>query len=276
MISKADFEKLHDFSKSETLVRQQVEAATPRTTDALQFLYRYAHWNGYFGCAVASLAGKIGRSRTLFVDPEAEFPGVGDRSVLVSSYFFDAARDEFNDHETPQRDPHRDLAQATVLGVVQVLRGQGRSVDDVRKYLDLPTWLISLGNQVAVGYGNGTPDTAEAVYRAMGYHLGSEVLADQEFTILDSVLRARCPELVERLSHTQVTIAGQDHNAYAWIRIHSGGGGGVEADHFAWAARGLELAIRYTPEPRRAALYNQAILGFRDFARDHREFFENI
>lgn len=270
-IARSDLEAVHDFASSHATVEARVRAALSTPTGTLAFLFRYAEWNGYFGSAVASLAGKIGRSRRVFLDPEAEVTELADRSVLVGSYFFDAARDEFNDRDTTHRDTHRCLAQATVTGLARPFRAEV-----LMDALRVPDWLDVVGHRVAHGYGVGSPDSAGDIFRAMGYHLGSEVLADQEFTTVDRILREVAPDVVTHLSATQVVIAGQTHNAYSWIRIHSGGGNAVEADHFAWAVEGVNVALRYTPAPQRDAAVYQVLQGFADFARDHAEFFAMV
>jgi hypothetical protein len=145
----------------------------------------------------------------------------------------------------------------------------------VNAWLAQPPWLKVLATRVAQGYGASTTDEAASVFRAIGYHLGSEVLADREFSLIDEVLRDRQAALVQHLKTTRVEIAGQEHVAYQWLNIHSGHGGAVEADHFEWATCGAKLALLYTPEQERAALRRQVHLGFVDFARDHREFFEH-
>ena len=53
--------------------------------------------------SVASLAGKIGCARHLFTDPAEPFLPAADRNVLVASYIFDAARDEFDDQYGNER-----------------------------------------------------------------------------------------------------------------------------------------------------------------------------
>ena len=275
-IDRSSLERLHDFAASEATVVATLAAAGQSDASVLRFLYRYAHWNGYFGCGVATLSGQIGRSRGLFVDASQPYPELADRSVLVASYFFDAARDEFDDRDTAHRDTHRDLAQAMVLGTIASLVDAGLPDPSVRTELRLPVWLEALGHRVAAGYGNGTADVAPVLFRAMGYHLGSEVLADQEFTLLDRGLKEVRPDLVASLSSRTVRIGEIDHNAYAWIRIHSGGGGAVEADHFEWAVRGVNRAFAYTPPAAREAMVNQVHRGFMDFAADHEEFFASV
>ena len=88
--------------------------------------------------------------------------------------------------------------------------------------------------------------------------------------------RYLAPALVERLKTTRVNIAGQDHVAYQWISIHSGHGGGAEADHFEWATQGAKLAFRFVPEAQHAALKQDLQRGFQSFAADHLEFFQRV
>jgi len=273
MITEADLRARHDFSQSDALVEKAVTSSVQAGgTPLLTFLGRYIVWNGGFGSGVATMAGKIGRARTLFLDPAEKVTACADRSVHVASFFFDAARDEFDDRATKHRDTHRTLAQATVKGLISYFQ---LSDDAVEQALCEPLWLTGLCDRTPVGYGLGTPDDFPSLFRAMGFHLGSEVLADEEFSLIDSTLRKQAPKLVEHLLKTRVKVADQEHPAYYWIGIHSGHGGSVEADHFEWAVAGVKEAFRYTPPQHHAYLREQVLRGFDDFARCHTEFFEN-
>jgi len=266
-----------DRKAAEAMVDRALEAALGDELLRLRLLARYASWNGFFGSSVASLAGLIGRARGLFADPSEPVTAVADRSVLVGSYFFDAARDEFDDRDTPHRDTHRCLAQALLRGLIDAAHDpRAKDPSFLAEWLREPMWLVALNARVGIGYGHGSRGDAPAVFRAMGYHLGSELLADREFSLIDRMMRARCPELVARLEGTAVRIAGQQHVPYAWIRIHSGHGGSVEADHFEWATRGVRAAFDYTRTADHAPLSEQLFLGFQDFARDHAEFFTRV
>jgi hypothetical protein len=75
----------------------------------------------------------------------------------------------------------------------------------------------------------------------MGFHAGSEVLADHEFTVIDRCLRARRPDVVAALEGMKVEILGRKHDAYYWIRIHTS----VEAEHFEAALAGVNNALRF-------------------------------
>ena len=271
-ITVSDLRGAYDFSASHALVRRAIADSLADGPALLRFIGRYISWNGWFGGGVSELAAKIARGRDLFVDPQEPIAACADRSNHVGSYIFDAARDEFDDSATPYRDTHRTLAQATIRGVAEYY-GLVERADEL---LAEPAWLTALNRRVGEGYGLGTPDTPEAVFGAMGYHMGSEILADEEFTILDKTLRERKPKLVDHLLQHRVRVADAEHAAYYWIGIHSGLGGGVEMEHFEWALGGVREGLRFVEADRRAALREAAMAGFRAFAADHTEFFEKV
>ena len=279
-ITEDELKGLCDFAAQEQLVLSALQAALGEPVARVRFVGRYTSWNGFFGSGVAALAGKIGRSRRLFLDPVQPVHALADRSVFVASFFFDAARDEFDDRDTVHRDTHRCLAQSTLKGMIDYEAAQAGSTlataAEVNRLLEEPAWLTALNTRVALGYGTGSADELPDIFRGIGYHLGSELLADREFSIIDETLRGNAPALVAHLRNTQVNIAGQDHGAYQWIAIHSGHGGGAEADHFAWATQGVRLALRFAPAAQGEALRRALHGGFVDFARDQREFFERV
>lgn len=278
-VSRGELESLVNFSAQERLVHEAIRAALGDALRRLRFLGRYTSWNGLFGSGVAALAGKIGRSRRLFLDKDEPIAALADRSVYVGSFFFDAARDEFDDHDSVHRDTHRCLAQATLKGMIEIESVQMPALADVRGVNQLladPDWLVELNARVARGYGAESPDDLPSIFHAIGYHLGSELLADREFSIIDETLRQLAPDLVQQLLMKRISIAGQEHVAYHWIAIHSGHGGAAEADHFDWATQGARLALRFTPEADHGALKQQLIQGFIAFANDHRRFFEAV
>ena len=279
-ITLEELKALCDFDAAEARVKKAVTTAMQDPSKFVRYFGRYISWNGFFGSGVASLSGKIGRSRALFQDPAQPIAQLADRSVYVASFFFDAARDEFDDRDTVHRDTHRCLAQSTVKGLIDyhASRGVAGFGDPavVNALLDEPLWLKAINRQVALGYGNGTPDDLGSVFRSIGYHLGSELLADQEFSLIDRTMREHAPEMVAFLRSHKVNVAGQEHVAYQWVSIHSGHGGGAEADHFEWATQGAKLAFRYSPPALHAGLKRELLQGFRAFAGDHDDFFSLV
>ncbi len=271
MITLSDLQAAHDFSASHAAVEKALGTSMRSHISLLRFVGRYTSWNGFFGSGVATLAGKIGRSRGAFLDPAQPITALADRSVFVGSFFFDAARDEFDDSSTEHRDTHRCLAQSFVAGMARF--SKLRDPAQLNALLADPIWLVTLQQRVAMGYGAGCPDDAGNIFRCMGYHLGSEVLADQEFSLIDKALRHSDPELVAFLEQERFEIAGQSHSCYHWLGIHSGHGGGVEHDHFEWAVQGVQKGFSYSPDAHHDQLREQIMRGFGDFARDHAEFF---
>ena len=272
MITLETLQARQDFAATEARVKQSLARAASSPEALVRFCGNYADWNGLFGSGVAALAAKIGRNHGLFLDADQPLSSIADRSVYVASYFFDAARDEFDDAVNPDRDTHRCLGQAFVSGVVH---WTGFSPEKANKLLAPPLWLRTLQDRVAEGYGAHSPDTRTAIFEAMGYHLGSEILADQEFSLIDHTLRHDVSEVAGYLGNHSVEINGSHHNAWHWIKVHSGHGGGVEHDHFEWAVKGVRRGLDYTPEAERGAAVEAVLRGFDRFADDHAVFFSD-
>jgi hypothetical protein len=144
-----ELRELCDFDARRSMVSSVITQALASPAGRAQFFGRYTSWNGFFGSGVASLAGKVGRSRGLFLDPDEPVNAFADRSVYVASFFFDAARDEFDDRDTVHRDTHRCLAQAMLKGLLEAdASGAGQSLDaaQVNAKLSEPLWLRALNN----------------------------------------------------------------------------------------------------------------------------------
>ena len=122
---------------------------------------------------------------------------------------------------------------------------------------------------VSVGYGLGEKLSEERLFGAMGFHVGSEILADQEFVIIDRLLKATRPDMVAALQAMKIEILGEQHNAYYWVFIHTG----VEAEHFDAALRGVNSALRFYAgrhDPQEAK--DHILDGFRGFAEVQSQF----
>ena len=189
------FQSLVAFEECSARVQNRLESLEG-TDQLVRFIARYASWNGRFANGVSALTALIGDQRELFM--EKGFPrAVADRSNFIASFFFDAARDEYDDHTNPDRDSHRCMAQASLLAMAELL-GTG---PDVLDEAESPA-LQAVNAEVRPGY-TGLParreGAAQQVFFGMGFHLGSELLADREFSIIDNFLRSRHAYLVQRL-----------------------------------------------------------------------------
>jgi hypothetical protein len=242
----------------ETLRSAVERAADPPSL--LSVVARYVQFNSAFGAGVANLAGEIAARQGLFRDAEEPVLILSDRAAEVAADFFHAAIDEFDDRATPWRDTHRTLAQATIKAMGGFFGYAPVQLNDV---LRINPATDRAREQVWEGYGMGMRLDEPALFRAMGFHAGSEVLADQEFTILDRSLRATRPELVRALESTTVEILGARHSAYYWVHIHTS----VEADHFDAALAGVNKALRYyAGAAGREAAKGWVLEGFSRFA----------
>jgi len=236
----------------------------------LSVLGRYIQFNSAFGAGLANLAGEIAARPGLFQDPTEPLHVAADRAAEVASDFFYAAIDEFDDRATPWRDTHRTLAQATLKGLGRYFGFTDERLNEVVRIDDATRRAME---QVWEGYGIGARLEEPRLFSAMGFHTGSEILADEEFVLIDRHLRRARPELVAALEAMRVPILGQQHNAYYWIRIHTG----VEAEHFDAALQGVNKALRFyagTQAPE--AVKGQILGGFAGFAAMQSAFMDSL
>jgi hypothetical protein len=268
-ITRADLDGMLRAHRGEAALQAALDAAR-EPERLLQMLGRYVQFNSAFGPGVANLAGEIGARQGLFRDPGEAVHVVADRAAHVASDFFYAAVDEFDDRATPWRDTHRTLAQATLKGIGAHL---GYDAARLNRLLEVDEPTRAAMASVFEGYGIGAALGERELFHAMGFHTGSEVLADREFTMIDAHLRARHPALVAALEPMTVEILGERHNAYYWIRIHTG----VEIEHFDAALKGANNALRfYAGENAVATLKGWALAGFADFARVQSDFMTSL
>jgi hypothetical protein len=231
---------------------------------------RYVQFNSAFGPGLANLAGEIAARQGLFVDRDEPLRLAADRAAEVASDFFYAAVDEFDDRLTPWRDTHRTLAQATLKAMGAHFGYTPEQLNDV---IRINPGTHQAMNKVWDGYGVGASLGEDRLFRAMGFHAGSEVLADAEFNVLDAALRKRAPEMVEAIQKAKVSVGGQAHDAWYWVRIHTS----VEADHFDAALKGVNGALRYYAGAEPAdRVAGWIVEGFRDFGEVQKGFMASL
>jgi len=258
-IARADLEPvLSAHHGNEALVSALERSSRPE--QLLSVMGRYIQFNSAFGAGLANLAGEIAARQGLFQDPDEPLRVAADRAAEVAADFFYAAVDEFDDRATPWRDTHRTLAQATLKGLGSFFGYTAEKLNDVVRINEATRTAMQ---QVWDGYGIGARLDEPRLLSGMGFHTGSEILADQEFVLIDRHLRQRRPDLVSALEALRVPILGQQHNAYYWIRIHTG----VEAEHFDAALKGVNNALRFYAGARPPETVKADILaGFARFA----------
>lgn len=259
VVARNDLDPVLAAHRGNTALQQAFEAAgTPEAL--LRVMGRYIQFNAAFGPGLANLAGEIAARPALFRDADEPVRILADRAAHVAADFFHGAIDEFDDRLTPWRDTHRTLAQATLKGMGTHFGYTPAQLNDV---FGTHAATESAMAEVSRGYGVAADLTEQQLFACMGFHTGSEVLADQEFTIIDRHLRQKRPELVAALEGMKVAHGGEKHNAYYWIHIHTS----VEADHFDAALAGVNKALGfYAGQTDPAQVKEWILAGFRSFA----------
>lgn len=238
--------------------------------DLLRTLARYIHFNSIFGSGASNLAAEIAARQDLFRDSEEVIDLIADRSVEVAADIFFAAIDEFGGHTTTRRKTHRSLAQATLKATASFFRFDPAQVNTIACLNESTRTAIC---KVREGYGIGQMLDEPRIFRAIGFHLGSEFLADEEFRVLDSFLCSKHPDLVAYLEKTEVTMNERQYAAYYWIRIHTS----LEAIHFDMALNSADCALQYyAGRENRCCIESWIVDGFRAFAAVQKEFMTNL
>jgi hypothetical protein len=242
-----------------------------RTPIALiQLIGRYISFNAPFGGGVSSLAGQIAERRDLFRDGREPVQATADRSVEVASNIFYAAVVEFGGQSKSTRVTHRSLAQALLKAVGEFFGYRDMALDEITRPNHTT---IAAVQKVGYEYGLNQVLNDRKLFRALGFHMGSEMLADEEFITLDRFLRAEYADLVAYLRKTRVESGGIKAGAYHWVNIHTT----VEADHYDAATVGVKQALGYYSGPESKEVVRGWVLeGFTRFVQVQAEFMEGL
>lgn len=271
-IQLVDFEAIVRTGSSERAMIHALQSVT-HGPGILRVLARYAAFNSVFVNGVVNLSAMIGVRQALFQDPSAGSKLTADRSAEIAAKVFAAAIDEFADRGiggVGEPRTHRDLAHVALEAAATYFRSHPSELDAaingvVREAI----------SQVLDGYGASQAPLAvdePKLFRTMGFHAASEMLAREEFRVLDSFLRERYPCLVKFMETARLR-PEDDSGPYYWIRIHTI----VEARHFELAVEAINLALRYYVGIEALAQVKGWILeGFRQFVALQAEFLERL
>lgn len=248
------------------LTRDTLGALDPRT-GLVRFVQRYTLFNGNFAGGVAGLAGAFHVRQDLFRDPAEPIAACADRSARIASHIAFAAEDEYSDREDRTRITHRDLGQAVLRGTVEHF-GLDAATFDQEYPLDESVQRALA--RVLEGYGLREVGCDVALFRGLGFHIASEISADEEFNAINSFLRAAHPRLVEHLSNRK-THLGQP--LYRWFDLHTY----VEVEHHEHALEAAAMALDfYTGDASREELIARVMAGIDFFGVTLREIFHGV
>lgn len=233
--------------------------------DLVHFFRRFALYNQPFPGGVATLAGAFHLRTELFLDTDAAISDNADRSSVIASNIFFAAEDEFASRNRLLRVTHRSMAQQVVSEVIDFA---GWSVEQFNETFATELDHRDMAAALKAGYHVDSSTGDGDLFSALGFHLGSERLADIEFTALNDRLCEGFPEFVERARDQR---GEQEVPIYSWIDTHTT----VEVDHYNYSLRAAGQAVDYyvgselTPDEIIALILN----GFHDFVTFQRIMF---
>jgi hypothetical protein len=267
------FNNLFDRHQIDANVENTIEVAAADPVALYYFMQRYAYFNSYAGSLVARLASSIGISYQLFRQEGVSVVEQSDRGMEIAAKVFAATVDEHADAGASQV-PHRTLAHATLKAV-----GDYAQLSDVELNLiaQTPDWLNDIVTDTLNGY-QGQIGDMEALVTALGFHIGSEMLADREYSLIDKVVRYtnRGVGFDDWLKGKHVDIGGKSLSPWYWIVIHGKhNSSGVEAEHCQYAVDAMNLVAQYSSESNDTIL-KWASKGFLNFAQLQQRLFADI
>ncbi|MBE9080386.1 hypothetical protein IQ241_24375 [Romeria aff. gracilis LEGE 07310] len=237
------------------------------TKDLVKFIHRYSVFNGNFAGGVINLGGAFHIRQDIFRDESEIIHDCADRSSKISTYIFFAAEDEYFDRVRNSRVTHRELGQILLKNTLRFFDINPQLFE--QQFSISPAILDNL-EEIKQGYCLNRENSEEEILHGLGFHIGAELLADQEFNILHQYLCKEYPQLVKFLKGERTEYG---NSAYTWIELHTS----VESEHFEYAILAAEEAISYY-----CGLYtknevrNMIIEGFNHFSRFQISFFNNI
>jgi hypothetical protein len=257
------FDSLFDRQMNNANIETTIELAASDPVKLYYFMQRYAYFNSYAGSLVARLASSIGISYQLFRQEAVGVIDQSDRGLEIAAKVLAATIDEHADAGA-QQVPHRTLAQITLKAVGEYANLGDNELNQVAQ---APAWMQTIITDLINGY-QGKIDDLEAIVTALGFHIGSELLADREYSLIDKVVRYtnRGSGFDAWLQGKQVEVGGKRLSPWYWIVVHGKhNASGVEADHFELALDALNLLAEYRPESNEQ-IWQWASRGFLDFA----------
>ena len=250
-------------------MREVLEGIAASGEKMLLFMGRFFQYASAFGVGQTALAGQVAARNDLFRCP-GEVGVFADSSVTVAEGIFSGAIDEFGDREIAGGHSHRVLALATLKGMARFfqydlehlshrIRAHGPTRDAAQK--------------VSRCYGVNVVMDEAGLFRGIGFHLGTEVLGEDENRVLDDFFCARCPDLMAFLDRNAVEINGVPVPANVWFKRHIV----AEADHFAAGMRAAHLALAYySGRETRPLLVQWMLEGIRTVAAVQRDVMRTI
>jgi hypothetical protein len=228
------------------------------------FLHRFLLFNDALAARVPFLAGWIHLNPDLFADPDDVEDFCRQRNASIAAHIAKAASDEY--HLEPGRNMvHQHLSQRFFRGVLGHYGLRGASLD--RDHPIAPPLAALLREARSRFFGE---TGASPVFAGIGFHVGLEFFANEEFNLVDRFLCERHPELVATLQRDDTDTR---EAPYLWLALHTV----VEIGHYRAGLEAVRDAIRYCRPREAAPRYARDIMGGLDaFADLQRRFYRMV
>lgn len=241
----------------------------------VRFFRRFALYNQPFPGGVVSLAGMIHLRPDLFRDADSVLNDNADRSSIIASNIFFAAEDEFAGPDRRARVTHRLMAQNMVEAAVSFA---GWSPDRFNTEFQLDATANEIRSKLERGYRTRGYQSDSEIFGAIGFHLGSERLADIEFSVINAHLTEHFGDFVDAARSTRTQ---EGHSVYKWIELHatfdSEDEASVEIDHYNYSLLAAEQAIELCTNGISSPQLRQSVIGgFEEFIDFQRSMFQWI
>jgi hypothetical protein len=225
---------------------QSGDVALPR------FLHRFLVFNDALAARVPYLAGLIHLTPDLFLY-QARTGFLGQANARVAAHVAAAAADEYR-MENGHSMVHQHLSQIFFRSALRHC-WHGDAAHFERAH-PLPPEIVTLLAEARAKFFVA-PD-ASAIFSALGFHVGLEFFANEEFNLVDRYLRERHPTLVAMLEN-----GGEAFSDYTWLSLHTV----VEIGHYRAGLEAVNQAVATWRVPATAPEMAERIMdGLRAFA----------
>ena len=232
------------------------------TRALLRFLHRFVLFNDALAARVPFLAGLIHLTPNLFLDPGSGVAFCRQVNGRIAAFVAEAASDEYR--MTDNRNMvHQYLSQRFFTGVLAYYGIDAATFDRLHPLPAASSALIDEAR--GKFFDERGPDQ---IFRALGFHVGLEFFAHQEFNLVDAYLRAGRPELVAWLESDNA-----ESSSYVWLALHTV----VEIGHYRAGLEALSAAVKhYHNRAETPLMVGRIKEGFDAFVDLQRRYYEAI
>ena len=221
--------------------------------DLSRFLHRFLLFNDALAARVPYLAGLVHLTPDLFIRRGMKDGFLAQANGQIAAYVAEAAADEYR-MVNGRNMVHQYLSQVFFQGVLQQCWPEGAESFEGAHAIspDIAALLAEARTKFFVA-----PD-AHAIFAALGFHVGLEFFANEEFNLVDQYLRDHHTDMV-----TALETSDGDLCDYTWLSLHTI----VEVGHYRAGLEAVNQAVGTWRDPATASDMAGVILtGLREFA----------